>query len=480
MKPDEKKGEIITRAKGYHCRYFVTSYNPALPFCKDVPLPSPLFILSYPDMATRPVFISRFATIMTMIGVSVGLGNVWRFPYMMGKYGGSAFLFTYISFTILFAIPALMAEWALGRETRKGPIGTFCLVFGNRLGKAVGILLLFTVVVADSYYLVVIANVGFTAAFSLLKGFAGANMAIYHDLLALGSLQYVISLLVLVVSLYVISRGLNKGIAGTSKIFVPFFLFIMAGLIIYVLTIPGTTGYLIDFLKPDITAFNREVIFAALGQSFFSLGLGGTFMLMYGSYMRNEEDIPSGAFLTSFGDMGAALMASIFIVPAILYFGLDMASGPGLIFNVFPELFNKMPMGNWLGGIFLLGLTLVAFLSNLAALEVIAGSFEELGFIKLTRKRIIIGLGVVEGLLMIPSSFYPDIIGYLDLIFGSGMQTFGSLLAIMGLTWGLSKKKVMLQLFGEQNKLQGRLFYYWIRWVVPIALIIILIGYISG
>ncbi|MCH7513920.1 MAG: sodium-dependent transporter [Bacteroidetes bacterium] len=431
-------------------------------------------------MAARPVFLSRFATIMTMIGVSVGLGNVWRFPYMMGKYGGSAFLFTYILFTVLFAMPALMAEWALGRETRKGPLGSFYLVFGNRFGKAVGMLLLFTVVVADSYYLVVIANVGFTAAFSLLKGFAGTNMEIYHDLLASGSLQYLISLLVLVISLFVISRGLNKGIAGASKIFVPFFMFIMAGLIIYVLTIPGTPGYLIKFLKPDITAFNREVIFAALGQSFFSLGLGGTFMLMYGSYMRNNEDIPTGAFLTSFGDMGAALMASLFIVPAILYFGLDMASGPGLIFDVFPELFNKMPMGNWLGGIFLLGLTMVAFLSNLAALEVIAGSFNELGYINLTRKRIIIGLGVVEALLMIPSSFYPDIIGYLDLIFGSGMQMFGSLLAIVGLTWGLSKKKVMFQIFGDANKLQSRLFYYWIRWVVPIALLLILISYISG
>jgi len=429
-------------------------------------------------MAARPLFESRFAAIITVIGVSIGLGNVWRFPYMMGQYGGSAFLVTYIIFTFLLGIPCLMAEWALGRETRKGPFGTFYLVFGNKIGKAVGSLLLFTVIIADSYYLVVISNVGFTAGFSFLSGFEGSNQKTYHTLLSSGILQYFIALVVLSLSLFVITKGLNKGIARASKIFVPFFILMTSFLIMYVLSIEGTWQHLIEFIKFDPEALSPEVLFAALGQSFFSLGLGGTFMLMYGSYMKNEHRIPANAFMTSFGDMGAALLASLFIVPAVLYFNLDMASGPGLIFDVLPELFNRMEAGRYIGGMFLLGLALVAFLSNLAALEVIAGSFSELGFVKITRKRVIIWLGIVEALLMIPSAFNPEVIGLLDLIFGSGMQTFGSLLAVVVLVWGLGKRRVLLQIFNSETAKPGTFFFHWTKWGVPLALLAILISFI--
>ncbi len=431
-------------------------------------------------MALRPLFQSRFATIVTMIGVSVGLGNVWRFPYMMGQYGGSTFLIIYILFTMLFAVPALMAEWALGRETRKGPLGAFYLVFGNRVGKAVGALLLITVLIADSYYLVVISNVAFSSFYSLGYGFEQNNITIYHELLNNGLLQYSITAGILLLSLWIISKGLNKGIANTSKLFVPFFIVILLILIFYVASIHGTTAYLIDFMQPDFSKINRTMIYAALGQSFFSLGLGGTFMLMYGSYMKSNQNITTSAFLTTFGDMGAAIMASLFIVPAVLFFQLDMASGPGLIFNVFPELFKLMPLGRWFGGVFLFGLTMVAFLSNLAALEVIAGSIEELGLLKSSRKKSILILGGIEVILIAPSAFYPEVIGYLDMIFGSGMQTFGGLLAIIGFTWGLSKSKVLNQIFGNDSLFIGKAYYLWTKWVVPIVLFLILIGYLMG
>ena len=122
-------------------------------------------------MAGRQIFSSRFSTVVTMIGVSVGLGNVWRFPYMMGQYGGSAFLLVYLFLTVLFAIPAMMAEWALGRETRSGPVEAFSTVITPRCGRLIGYALLFVVLVANSYYLVVIANVVYTTFFSIFQGF---------------------------------------------------------------------------------------------------------------------------------------------------------------------------------------------------------------------------------------------------------------------------------------------------------------------
>ena len=411
-----------------------------------------------------------------MIGVSVGLGNVWRFPYMMGKYGGSAFLIMYLIFTVLFAIPALMAEWALGRETRKGPIGAFSAAFGSGLGKPIGYLLILTVLVADSYYLVVIANVIFTTYFSIAHGFTETSMGLFQTQLGNGVLQYVIAVATLVACLVVIYRGLNKGIESVSKIFVPFFGVVIIYLVINAFLLEGAPEKFAAFLNPDFSVIKAEQVFAALGQTFFSLGLGGTFLVIYGSYMQREQNIPRAAIATAFGDVGAAVLASLFIVPTVLVFGLDMSQGPTLIFSTLPELFNVMPAGRLLGSAFLLSLCMVAFLSAVAALEVAVGGLTDI--LKTSRTKIILALGGLELMLMLPSALYPNLIGILDLVFGSGMQVFGSALAVLGVVWGLGKIKTLNQIFGNSKENLANIYFVWIRWVVPVSLLFILISYI--
>ena len=123
-------------------------------------------------MSVKKQFSTQLATVLTMVGVAVGLGNVWRFPYMMGKYGGSAFLLFYLLFTLLFALPALTAELSLGRETQNGPYGAFRQAVGDKIGKPIGYLLLITILIASSYYVVVIANVAYAALFSISTGFS--------------------------------------------------------------------------------------------------------------------------------------------------------------------------------------------------------------------------------------------------------------------------------------------------------------------
>ncbi len=411
-----------------------------------------------------------------MIGVSVGLGNVWRFPYMMGKYGGSAFLIMYLIFTVLFAIPALMAEWALGRETRKGPIGAFSAAFGSGLGKPIGYLLILTVLVADSYYLVVIANVIFTTYFSIAHGFTETSMGLFQTQLGNGVLQYVIAVATLVACLVVIYRGLNKGIESVSKIFVPFFGVVIIYLVINAFLLEGAPEKFAAFLNPDFSVIKAEQVFAALGQTFFSLGLGGTFLVIYGSYMQREQNLPRAAIATAFGDVGAAVLASLFIVPTVLVFGLDMSQGPTLIFSTLPELFNVMPAGRLLGSAFLLSLCMVAFLSAVAALEVAVGGLTDI--LKTSRTKIILALGGLELMLMLPSALYPNLIGILDLVFGSGMQVFGSALAVLGVVWGLGKIKTLNQIFGGAKENLSNIYFVWIRWVVPVSLLFILISYI--
>lgn len=430
-------------------------------------------------MKNKQRFTTRLGAVLTMVGISVGLGNVWRFPYMMGQNGGSAFLFIYLAFTLLFAIPALMSELALGRETRSGPLGTFRTVFGKPWGQMVGYLLLITVLVADSYYLVVIGNVAYSAYFSIAHGFSNASIPEFQSQLGNGPLQLMITFLILLLSLGLIRLGLRKGIERASRVLVPFFLVTIVYLIFSTLSLEGATDKLKSFLSPELSLIDINTVFAALGQAFFSLGLGGTFMLLYGSYMKKEQSIVSVAVSTGLGDMGAALLASLFIVPAILVYQLDMSAGPNLLFNTLPELFKQMPLGRLSASLFLLALTGIAFLSNIAALEVFANALREQQRVRMSNGQLILLLGLIEAVLIIPSALNPDLIGVLDLVFGSGMQTFGSVLSIIGLAWFIKKHKTITQVFNQNTRgFLPSVYFLLIKWVIPAILLIILVSYI--
>lgn len=430
-------------------------------------------------MVKRPIFSSQIATILTLIGVAVGLGNVWRFPYMMGKYGGSAFLIIYLFFTLLFALPALMAEIGLGRAIRQGPIGTFKTAFGKKLGTVIGYLLLTTIGIAASYYVIVIANVLFSAGFSAIYGFEGTeNITTYNNYLSNGWLQYLIALVLILGSLGIIHRGLKKGIESISQLFVPFFLISIVYLIIHAFSLEGAMAKVKTFLQPDFNALEAKHIFAALGQAFYSLSLGGTFMLIYGSYLSKDENIPTIALFTSIGDVGAALLASLFIVPTVLVFGLDMTAGPALIFSTMPHLFGQLVGGQLIGTLFLVALGMVALLSLIASYEVLSSGLEDITQLNWSKKQKIVAIGILQAILAFPSAFDNNLIGMLDLIFGSGMQLLGSGLAACGLAWGLGKMATTKQIFRQSSSRISDIYHFWISWVIPILLLIVLIGYI--
>ena len=429
-------------------------------------------------MAARPIFSSRLTTILTLIGVAVGLGNVWRFPYMMGKYGGSAFLLIYLLFTFLIAVPALMGEISLGRSTRQGPVGAFRKAFGKRNGSAVGTVLLVTILVASSYYAVVIANVIYATFFSLCVGFSPDVIDRYSKGLAYGTLQYSIAVIVIALCLFVIHRGLIKGIEWVSKIFVPFFLIVILFLIYHSLQLDGAVNHIMEFLKPDFSLIKPIHVFAALGQAVYSLSLGGTFMVIYGSYLSEESSIPHIALWTALGDVGAALLTSIFIVPIVLVFQIDMTSGPTLIFSTLPYLFGQMPAGQLVGTLFLLALSLVAFLSLVAALDVAFSCISEMKWIQLSKSKTLFLIAIIEFGLAYPSAMDSNLIEILDLVFGSGMQVLGCGLALVALTWGLGQVATNLQLHNTAKKRGTQLLFLWMKWLIPFVLLTILIGYI--
>ena len=411
-----------------------------------------------------------------MVGVAVGLGNVWRFPYMMGQYGGSAFLIVYLVFVLVFAIPAITAEWSLGRYTRHGPIGAMEHAFGP-FGRWIGYLLVLTVLIANSYYVVIVGNVAFSAAFAVSTGFTPESIPLYAAQLGNGSLQAVVALLMIGATIWIIHRGIVEGIERISRLFVPLFGVMIITLIVMALNLPGAVTHLLAFLKPDFSQLTPTSIFAALGQAFFSLSLGGTFYLIYGSYLRDDENIPKTAIATGIGDASAALLASLFIVPTVLALGLNMQAGPSLIFETLPRMFSEIPAGRYIGLAFLVGLWMMAFLSTVAAFQVVVAALTDSFKFSLTKAALVVGGG--QAVLMLPSALNPGIIGTLDLIFGSGMQMLGSGLTIIALLWGCDKAIAATQIFAGRTDGFRRIYLLWLKWAVPATLGVMLVLYIA-
>ena len=426
-------------------------------------------------MTNKSQYSSRLGAILTMIGVAVGLGNVWRFPYMMGAYGGSAFLLIYLIFTILLALPALLTEMSLGKSSGSGTVHAYTLLFGNTFGKILGYLLVGVVTIAGSYYAVVVANVFFSAGFSILIGFSPQTNDQYQVLLGNGLFQYGSTLLLIIAALLVSYKGLKQGIEKISKIIMPFFLLAIVYMIVHAWMLPGALDSVKQFFAPDFTVIGSTEVFAALGQAFFSVGLGGTFVVVYAAFIKKNSEIPRIAILTCLGDLGSSLLVSLFLVPSILVLGMKMNAGPSLIFNTLPELFAVLPAGRWIGSLFLVALSLVAFLSLVAAFHVPISSIS--GY-KIPEKKLIIRFGILQALLAFPSAIYPQIIGVLDLVFGSGMQVFGSMLTVMGIWWSVKKAAFQKMLFKNPTSRFAGIFLFWLQWVVPGTLLIVLIGYI--
>ncbi len=416
-------------------------------------------------------FSTKIATLLSLIGVAVGLGNVWRFPYMMGQYGGSAFLFIYILFTFLFGIPALIGELALGRNTSSTVVGAYAKAFNSNFGKIYAWFIASTIFIANAYYIVVISNIAYSGFYSIFYGFKFGTNPIGEGLNN-NKLQLLISLITLAFGIFIISRGLKKGIERFSKIIVPFFGIIMIYLIYHVLTLPKAPGYLAEFLIPNFEKLTPKKIFAALGQAFFTLSLGGTTLVAYSNYIKKTTSLPKLAVSTALGDLSAALLASIFIIPAVLVYNQNLNEGFTLLFTTLPNVFSMMPMGRILGSLFILALLFIALLSSIAVLQLYSQMF--LNTTKLNFKQSVFITGILEFLLIIPCALQPNIIGTLDLIFGSGMQIFGSCIAMIALTFGIGKRKTIMEIFNNKEGVLPKIFFIWIKWIIPITLFLVL------
>ncbi len=428
-------------------------------------------------LSQRETFASKFGLLMTMIGVAVGLGNVWRFPYMVGRFGGASFVLFYLLMVLLVGIPALMAEWTLGRHTRRGTLGAFERG-GLPGGKYVGYFFMFVVFCATGYYsntlgwvlLHALAETGSLVGASfdpsvILPPEAGINST---SLL----LQFVFTPLVVGACAFILIKGLRRGIERISKIIMPTLLIILIVLIVRAVTLDGAAEGLRWYIGSlDFDTLNGSTMAAALGQAVFSMSLGGTFMVIYGSYMDDSEDIPGTAVLTGLGDTMAGLLAGLAIFPAVFAFGLQPDSGPSLIFFTLPQTFQQIPLGGLFGLLFFAGLFGAAFLSAVAALEVLVGGIVDNTVLQ--RKAAVFLACSIVLVLAIPPMINMKIFFPWDLTFGSGMQTLGAFLSVATTAWCIKRSEALKQLASATAQPFHHVLYWWMRVVIPACVLFV-------
>ena len=428
--------------------------------------------------AQREHFGRGLISVFVMVGLAVGLGNVWRFPYMMGRYGGGAFLLLYIVALAAIGVPALMAEWTLGRATGKGPPAAY-VTAGLPGGKIAGGLLFLTVLMATSYYVVVLGWVILYMVWALAFGFAGTDPSSLFRALGEDVLSQVAATWSVVLGCgFVLTLGVRKGIARVSSFFVPIFFLLLLLLVIRSLSLPGAGEGLSYMFTFDAGTITPQTLLAVVGQAAFSLGLGGTFMVLYGAYLRPDASIPFTAVQTALGDLSASMLAALLVIPAVFAAGLQLDSGPPLLFETLPVVFAGIAGGDLLAAIFFLALGLVAFLSAVAAIEALIEPIS----VRATwnRGQAIWAVTTVIAVLAIPSMLSVEYLTKSDLIWGSTMQPVGSVLALLAVGWSIGRGRA-LAVSGLAEGRLGRLWVVWIRYVVPAVVLMALIaGWVAG
>ncbi len=327
-------------------------------------------------------FGSRLGFILAAAGSAVGLGNIWRFPYLAAQYGGGIFLLVYLILTVTFGFALMSTEIAIGRKTGKSVGQAYGTI--HKKFKPLGLVASIVPMIILPYYCVIGGWVlKYLTEFVILNGNTiAADSQNYFDAFISNFGQSTIFMLIyLALTAVVVLMGVEKGIEKLSKILMPVLIIMTIIVAVYSLTLPGAVDGLKFYLLPDFSKFSFNTVIAAMGQMFYSMSIAMGIMITYGSYMRKDTHIESSTRQIEMFDTGVAFLSGLMIIPAVIAFsGGDTSqidAGPGLMFVTLPKVFNAMPGGNIIGIIFFLLVALAALTSSISLMETVVAAVEE-------------------------------------------------------------------------------------------------------
>ena len=436
----------------------------------------------------RDSFSSQFGIIAAAAGSAIGLGNIWRFPYVLGENGGGAFLFIYLAFVLAIGIPVMLSEFVIGRSTQRNPIGAFLKLAPGKPWFLIGIMGVGAAFMILSFYAAV---AGWTLEYlyqSVVNGFTGkspAQLSEMFDAFREGSWRPIIWFLVfMILTGSIVISGIKNGIEKYTKILMPVLLVILIVLIIRSLTLPGAGEGMRFLFKPDFSKITADTILEALGQAFFSLSIGMGTLITYGSYIRKEDRVGGAAISVSLADTFIAILAGMAIFPAVFAFGIDPAAEEGLVFITLPNIFQQMVGGYFFSLLFFVLLAVAALTSTISVLEVVVAYFvEELGMNRKTATVLATGLISILGVLAAGSwgwfrnlrLFGNNVFGLLNFASANILLPLGGFFIVIFVGWFMGRKAVRAEISNE-GSLKARLwpvFIFLVRFVAPIAIAVV-------
>ncbi len=442
---------------------------------------------------------SKFGFILAAAGSAIGLGNIWKFPYIAGQNGGAAFIIIYLICISLIGLPVLIAEILMGRTTQRNPVGAFRRLSGQPLWVAIGGIGVLAGFVILSFYSVVAGwSVGYMVESlrGVFSAFSDPALASVHFTNLTGNIAWIVGFHAFfsILCMVVVYAGVKWGIERGSKIMMPLLFILLIMLVIRGLTLPGSGKGMAFLLNPDWSKISANSVLVALGHAFFTLSLGMGAMMTYGSYMTEKDNIPVSALQIVILDTLIALLAGVAIFTTVFATGQNPAAGPGLIFHTLPVVFAKIPGGMIWAFMFFTLLTLAALTSAISLLEVVVAYFvDELNW---KRHRAVFILGFVTFLFGVPSAlsfnvmkdvtfFGKNFFDTADYLASNILLPFGGFFISLFVAWiwGFDKalgemKKGAVELFDRTPPLVAgwRLF---LKYLAPVMIFIVFLNAIG-
>ena len=444
----------------------------------------------------RDSFGSSFGVLVALAGSAVGLGNLWRFPYLVGQNGGAAFILIYLAFVLLIGIPILLAEFIIGRRSQASARAAFrALAPGGHWGIAGVLAVICCTLILSFYsvvggwgveYLVKAFRFDFTSSDndSLVKLFSTFSTSTWRPL--------IYHTVFLGVTAGIVLAGVKNGIEKFSKVMMPLLFLIMIGIAIRSLTLKGAEAGVDYLFKPDWSKVTSGTFLAALGQAFFSLSLGSGMVITYGSYVKKNANILSLGIQTAAADTVFALIAGCAIMPAVFAFGISPGEGPGLVFITLPHIFSQLPLGGVIAILFFVALLLAALTSAISVLEVIVAFCIEEFKIKRSAAVVLVffviwALGCLCSLSQGPLAdwkvFGKNIFDLFDYLSANVLMLIGGLVVVVFVGWKLGRKEMRDELTNNGTLRLPNWFIdlllFLLRFLAPAAILTIAIFQVS-
>ena len=433
----------------------------------------------------RATFGSKIGVILATVGCAVGLGNIWRFPYMLGENGGAAFLLVYISCILFLGIPVMITEFFIGRYSRKNAAGAFKVMAPGTKWSVIGYNGVAAAFLILGYYAVVS---GWTLEY-IVQAFSGSlegkNATDFADeftAFSTGVFRPILWTVVFIALTHIIIvSGVKEGIERASKVMMPMLFLILIALCVRSITLPGASEGLSFLFNPDFSKIDSSVVLSAMGQAFFSLSIGMGCLITYASYFGKQTNLQTTALQVTILDTLVAVLAGVMIFPAVFSFGIEPTTGPELVFITLPNVFEQLPFGNIWSFVFFVLLALAALTSTISLHEVSTAYVHEEYHISRKKAAVIVSIGVTilgilsslsMGLLKSYTLFGLNFFNLLDFVTAKIMLPLGGMMICI-----FTAKRVDKLLLKEEVTNHGTIRFYFfntyaffVKYIAPIAI----------